>query len=304
MQSKDNWLTIHFAGGLGNQLFQLAFFNFQAEQGIKVKGEYGVLPIRKTPIGRPWIEECHSPRVSLKKTSLSRKIFFRTLISLVHRSVVFNRINVGKLGMKLVSKICTLFDTNIVTDIGFDADVSNPSTGNLFGYFQTDHWASLIDLKKYLQIPKVSQEVYEDAAITNPLVVHVRIGDYVDNPKLGVLGIDYYHAGIRESLKRYPHESIWLFSDSPETAISRIPNEFRGLVRFMDYPKDTPIQTLEKMRLGKGYVLANSSLGWWAAFLTYNPASRIFVPKPWFKVQDEPKNLIPSHWHRQTASWE
>ncbi len=157
-------------------------------------------------------------------------------------------------------------------------------------------------MKKYLQFPKVSQQIYEETTKTNPLIVHIRIGDYVDNPKLEVLGIDYYHSSVRESFELYPHDSIWLFSDSLETAISRIANEFHKLVRFMDHPNDTPIESLEKMGLGKGYVLANSTLGWWDAFLTYNPTSRMFVPKPWFKVQDEPRNLIPSQWQCRIAS--
>ncbi len=141
-ERKDNWLFIHFVGGLGNQLFQLAFFFSKAEQGIKVKSEFGVLSIQKTPIGRPWIEAFHSPKVTLKKTPLSRKISFRTLISLLHRSKAFNGINVGKLGVKFANKICTLIDTNIVIDIGFNSDFSRPTTGNLFGYFRTDYWVS------------------------------------------------------------------------------------------------------------------------------------------------------------------
>jgi hypothetical protein len=83
-----------------------------------------------------------------------------------------------------------------------------------------------------------------------------------------------------------------------------VPEEFHHLVRFMDSANDTPLETLEKMRLGAGYVLANSTLGWWGAYLSYNSNAQVISPNPWFKKLVEPNNLIPHNWIRRNADWE
>jgi len=52
------------------------------------------------------------------------------------------------------------------------------------------------------------------------------------------------------------------------------------------------------MRLGTGYVLSNSTFGWWAAYLARMEPKVVVVPDPWFKKIDEPLGLIPIGWTR------
>ena len=298
-------LTIHFSGGLGNQLFQLTYLKFQEARGLKVNGEYGTLPVRKNSFGHPWIEEICVPKISLKKTRLHRKLIFRVFIFIMHRKQYFYlRTTRLTKGFALSRGIFSKTKTKIITEIGFNPEIHYPHSGDLFGYFQSNHWADLIVSQNFVKIPKLPSELYSRALIENPLIVHVRIGDYSENPEMGILGVDYYHTGISEFLNSCPNASIWLFSDTPESALSRIPIEFHKIVHFMDSPNDSPLETLEKMRLGAGYVLANSTLSWWAAYLAYNSSAPVFAPSPWFKELVEPKNLFPSNWVRRDARWE
>lgn len=297
-------ITVHFAGGLGNQLFQYAYFCYLKDLGLEVEAAFGTLPIRLTSQGRPWFESVTSNRVRSIKTNLWKKFIFRILIFLTNHldNSIFSKFGCPQVPIRSFQRNY-LLRTHVIREVGFCNQLENINEGNLFGYFQTDFWLKKIEISKHFEFVEIEHYFYQLAKVELPLVVHVRIGDYSDNPQLGILSKNYYHDGIRFSMKNANHRAIWLFSDSPEEAITRIPNEMRDLVRFMDDQLDSPLQTLEKMRLGTGYILANSSLSWWAAYLTYNSGANVVVPKPWFKQQVEPTQLIPSTWQIENADW-
>jgi hypothetical protein len=50
------------------------------------------------------------------------------------------------------------------------------------------------------------------------------------------------------------------------------------------------------MKYGSAYVIANSSFGWWAAYLKKDKNARVFAPSPWFANLPEPCDLFPPEW--------
>jgi hypothetical protein len=97
------------------------------------------------------------------------------------------------------------------------------------------------------------------------------------------------------------YTKIWLFSDEPNEATSAIPSSLLDSTRIIpDFDKSSSL-TLELMRHGKGYVIANSTFSWWGAFMSYSTEPEVCAPTPWFVGQEEPINLIPTTWHRK--SW-
>jgi hypothetical protein len=65
--------------------------------------------------------------------------------------------------------------------------------------------------------------------------------------------------------------------------------------------KLTSAETLEIMRLGKAYIIANSTFSWWGAMLSKSENPLVICPDIWFKSQAEPLDLIPSSWKRVPA---
>jgi hypothetical protein len=129
----------------------------------------------------------------------------------------------------------------------------------------------------------------------HPLVVQVRIGDYVGEPKIGVLPNSYWDSTVRSMWSSGKYKKIWLFSDSTDAALNVL-KEFRSEIRIMDRGDISPALIIQMMRYGHGYIISNSTFGWWGAFLTYTPNAVVVYPEPWFKELQSPKNLCPQTW--------
>jgi hypothetical protein len=56
------------------------------------------------------------------------------------------------------------------------------------------------------------------------------------------------------------------------------------------------------MRLGHGFVIANSSFSFWGAMLANRSEDiDVVAPEPWFSGMPEPRDLIPPNWLREKA---
>lgn len=129
-----------------------------------------------------------------------------------------------------------------------------------------------------------------------PLIVHIRLGDYLQENGFGIITTSY----ISESLSRlesvFDGRPIWVFSDQEKLAAEILPSEFLSRVIWVPEIDSNPMATLSIMRLGSGYVIANSTFSWWAAWSKQNLEAPVFCPQPWFARVDSPKELIPAHW--------
>jgi hypothetical protein len=68
--------------------------------------------------------------------------------------------------------------------------------------------------------------------------------------------------------------------------------------RCINLDLDDAATTLQLMRFGYGYVLSNSTFGWWGAFLSENGGESVITPNPWFRYANDPDQIIPLKWSR------
>lgn len=145
------------------------------------------------------------------------------------------------------------------------------------------------------------EQMRELAEVERPIIVHVRLGDYRKEPALGIIEPAYYAAAIEAALAAHPHSRLWLFSDEPEAALAVLPADVPA-PRIVDPPTPSthPAALMRVMTLGRAYVLANSTFGWWAAMLAVDVAGTVTVPDPWFVIGKQPRDLIPASWARRS----
>ena len=301
---------VHLMGGLGNQLFQIAAgLRYAHESGGKLIIDDSFGNFRKNSLGQAEIFSLNYKSLLIAGSRANKIKLTKRVLSLLLRMSLKSRTNVVyKVIAALLRVIASIFISvrlskriNVwcATDLGFEDIPKSAGSRYLIGYFQTFNYASyeiVKDALKSLFITSVSINGFKKlAAKEKPLVVHIRLGDYLDESNFGVLSSNYYEKAISLMISKYQFKHLWVFSDEINKAKSLIPKRYLALCRWMD-DRDSAVVTLEKMRLGSGYVIANSSLSWWGSFLSLTSNAPIVVPQPWFTGMDDPEELIPDNW--------
>lgn len=309
MVIEESWVSL--TGGLGNQLFQFAAANSIASERIRLMSRFGM---PRMTDGIPDLLYYKMPPKVTYKAESNELIFFRKVVGYILRSGIFpkryerfviirNIVNIS--GRILISvRLRKWFTFCVGQDVGFSEIIPKSKRVMLIGYFQTYKFMNAPSVKSTmlgleLRVkPTILLEHEILAHEESPLVVHVRLGDYRLEDNFGILTENYYK-NIEEMWSSDKYRKIWLFSDEPDVAISYIPKELLSQTRVIRDENETPATTLELMRLGAGYVIANSSLSWWGAMLCRNEDPAIVAPNPWFQSMPEPKLLIPENWIRR-----
>lgn len=117
--------------------------------------------------------------------------------------------------------------------------------------------------------------------------IHVRRGDYVDNP----FYVDIFKDGYYErAMALFPENTFIVFSDDIEWC--------KKQPIFMDCvfsEGKSEVEDLNLMASCRDNILANSSFSWWAGWLNPNPDKKVVVPKKWFTDGVERVDL-PGSW--------
>lgn len=309
---------VSLTGGLGNQLFELAAgINTSNGGQIILLSEYG--KPRLAFNGLPEIMQFVLPgyvsfesgnrkelitakalgyalRINLKGNRIELSSVFRFLIRFLAEALIAMKF---KKWIKLV----------ICRGVGF-CKLTTFHSQFLLGYFQSWRWAQEPATFATLMQLRCKSEGSELKALINsakknpPLIVHIRLTDYRNEPEFGIPAIEYYLRAIEESQKKNYQSEIWVFSDEIENCEAYIPSKYHHITRWIRAVDNSDSATLEAMRLGKCYVIGNSTFGYWSALLSRQNPERITSPLPWFKGMPEPIDLVPNNWIRLDARYD
>jgi len=136
------------------------------------------------------------------------------------------------------------------------------------------------------------------AAVENPVSLHIRRNDRVNNPKTnrlhGITSSEYYDEAKKIVRNKLNNPTYFVFSDDIEWARANIHTGFP--TEFIGQGQDKGHEDIELMKLCKHHILANSSFGWWGSWLSDHYRTGITIaPKHW-KINREVKDLLPEHW--------
>lgn len=307
-------------GGLGNQLFQYAAALSYADVNKKrVELE--------TLLGKPRgtntapdlfrFEVKNSENYQTWSGIVNRALGYSLRLSLQEDKSRFSQVakSIKKISLSLLVSACLRIRTRVKSpsDLGFDEKMDISRTGELvIGYFQSFRYASndtisrkiLQDLALSGDDPAELESLKIMAASEKPLIVHIRRGDYREEDSFGLLSAEYYNSVIPTVYAKSDFKKIWLFSDDLPAALECMPSDLRDEVRLISEIDNSPAATLQAMRLGYGYVIANSSFSWWGAYLSHQVNVQVHAPTPWFKGMNSPIELIPPQWTSHPSIWE
>lgn len=277
-------------GGLGNQLFNLAAtLSVATSRGWDVKVDLRQTAHMDSQGGHAIEDILPSRYVS---TSVS-------VLSNGSRRIIGSRSLRRGLARRL-PLLEHLLKAHSSRELGYDASLLNVGEGTrVYGFYQTYRYVETLDvdeLKRALTLrtptPRFHQLINE-LTVQLPIVAHVRRGDYASTGDFGLLGPKYYAEALAILEASVGKRPIWVFSDDPRKAASVLPRADRFIG-----PEVGAAETLMLMSQGSGLISANSSLSWWAGWLS-GSSRQIVAPDPWFAAIDlDSGSLLPPHWTR------
>jgi hypothetical protein len=282
-------------GGLGNQLFQYA-----AARYLSVKQNH-------------------------------RDIFFHSFFYsyVKNRSFLLDRFNtIGKIGaftdypsffpatLPLVGKLYFEIYRSLaskkwkfyteVGDFQFDQKLSQQK-GNIFlkGFWQTALYAEEIRpiLQKELTLkeglPDKAQRYLKDIQNSNSVSLHVRRGDYVNNPQFPACDLSYYHQAIEYVQSKIKDPHFFIFSDDQAWVQENFQN-FENKTFVTQAGEE--VDEFGLLSKTKHTIIANSTFSWWAAWLATSDKQIVVAPYPWRTGKENAEELYLKKWIRLPRS--
>lgn len=299
-------------GGLGNQLFQLSYgLSEFSNQDIYLDSYSTKLFWAKQLEMQKLILPNNVKLFQKKRNSLILKLFSKHLlhVSLSRNSKVsLFRKMVDHVGIYLASLYFMIrYHGSIeIYCEGFlvTKKLVNPTNKLYAGYFQTENFPKKIDKNQLFGLfveADSHAKIQELKALSNQrkiIVVHLRFGDYINDPNIGNLNVEYFTEAINYLESKNLYDEIWIFSDDEAKAKYFLPSKFNNQTKIISTTHLSPVVALRCMQFGSGYILSNSTFSWWGAYLRQNSKAPVVVPARWFDRLSWNLKLIPKEWYR------
>lgn len=311
-------VKIVLLGGLGNQLFQIF-------AGLFLSSKYKSELIVEQSIGEPRNNNLNVPElrsfvlptlIKFEKSKILNSLLSKVVGYNLHIFYNPNSFENNEFFRKIVLLISSLIFSlryRVFTRLHVpkqldDCDFSISRNHVLIGYFQSSQCLRDPFVKELAMQVSLSEKGNHSLTPLNPrekiLVVHIRRGDYLNEPRFGTLSCTYYLDAVTSIMKLKRFTKIWVFSDSKLNIIDFIPTQYLNITIGADNFSNSASGSFEMMRHGSGYIIANSTFSWWAANLSYNPDSIVVAPKPWFKLIGSNSDIYSENWILKDAIFE
>jgi Glycosyl transferase family 11 len=299
MQNKA--VIVALTGGLGNQLFQYA-------AGKSLASRWGADLLWDLS----WFNEVkHMSNTTVREFALEPFNLNIRTHNLGHNIPVPSGRIGHALSRALTEFLCKIQRIKVVKERTFNFDPSVFSispTLRLEGYWQSLKYFRDIENTIRSEIGTVrnintsSAKLLKEIRESDSICVHIRRGDYISNPSAaqthGICMVNYYKKGLECVSQGMKSPHCFVFSDDPNWVRTDFSIPIPMTLVDINGPSEA-YQDLWLMSACKKFVIANSSLSWWGAWLGTNPNKVVVAPKKWFLGEDKnTSDLIPSEWIR------
>jgi hypothetical protein len=279
-------LYMEFAGGLGNQMFQYAFYRRLKEMGKEVK----CVITNDQNSNRPFCLDIF-PNVQMELIS-DTDDYYDIKAQYLKRGYVKKIIN------RLFPATRRYYFENENTIIDNDAFIL--SNKIISGYFQGIEYVKPIEsiIKNEFKFPVGEPKLanFIDDLPKDAVSIHIRRGDYLELSDIygGICTKKYYSDAI-EYMRNNNQSSFIVLSNDQEWVKKNIVIENAVYIEktMFDYYQDWYDMCI--MSCCKNNIIANSSFSWWGAWLNNNVGKKVILP-PFFDHLHEKKRFADNGW--------
>ena len=279
-------------GGLGNQMFQYAFY-----RAFKEKTENVKIDLRAT-----WNTGGH-----IHNGYELNRIFKLNLdiANTKERISLLNKPNniLSKIKNKIYKKNTptAYFCKNINEAITFNPTLFEMHNIYMYGYYQSEKYfkeiANIIrkDFTFSKPVDIINQKLINQIGNTESVSIHIRRGDYLNIPNTqNICNISYYKKAINFILKNISNPKFYIFSNDINWCKQHL--QIDNAVFISNNIGKNSFIDMQLMSCCKHNIIANSTFSWWGAWLNNNPNKIIISPNKWMNDTNGTDDIIPNDW--------
>lgn len=277
---------VHIYGGLGNQMFQFAFYRFLLKQNPDTYINTGYFSNRRTRVehGRKYLLSLVFPRIEVDSVEDWKS---KTMYSDAFHWMLLRR------ARKLLCRKNEITKTfRLIEQYNPEVPPAKAAANHYRGYWQEYRFAQQAEteLRYFFEfdLDKAGSRNLDCMKIMNDcnsVSIHVRRGDYLLHPEIygNICTPLYYSDAIKTINEKVVDPHFFIFSDDIEWC----KKEFRNLskVSFVDWNIQHAHYDMCLMSHCKHNIIANSAFSWWSAWLNEHEGKHVIMPKRWNKYK-------------------
>ena len=284
-------IVVKLMGGMGNQMFQYACGKaLSIKHGVPLILDHSYLERKQPKNITKRNYELSAFGIELKASKyLLFKIYFSSFLT---------RILSHKFFYKIINEISP-----------YEANTKFPYYNNLIinGYFQSEqYFLKICDIIRSDFIftnpnPKYNELINFINSLETPVSVLVRRDDYINLSDDSLLSIEYYNESIDYISSKVQNPCFLVFTIGDTAWVKENLKSDKKIIFIENENPD--LKGFEKMRLMslcKHNIIANSSFGWWSAWLNSFQSKIVVAPQKWssnLNINTQIlKNRLPKTW--------
>jgi hypothetical protein len=177
-----------------------------------------------------------------------------------------------------------------------------PDDTYLLGFWQfedyfAEHEATIREAFDFPALTLESERVAEEIASAVAVGMHVRRGDYASHDVFEHLDARYYARAAATIAGAVGEIRIFVFSDDPGWCAEELALEHLTTIVDRPLPPERHWEDLALMTRCRHHVIANSSYGWWGAWLSPSADRVVVAPRRWVRTAYA-RDPVPDRWLR------
>ncbi len=288
---------VNIKGGLGNQMFQYAFAlalkNKFPDEKIFIDTQHYKFPFLKTFRGNNFhhngyeintiFPNCQIPTASWLDIAKHSYYIPNYVISRALRKVLPHR----KKEFVQSSSLAYLYDASVFESADYSYYDGYWLSPNYFDFCKDDI-LNAFEFQSFDTIYNI--ELANSIRSNNSIAIHIRRGDYLNNPIYkGICTFDYLKSAVNKAKNIIKNPIYFIFSNDIVWCSENLKIIFgKSPVLYVTNNKGTSsYKDMQLMSLARCNIIANSSFSWWGAYLNKRSDHLVFCPHKWVNAPCE-----------------